>query len=275
MQAAFEDMSWIKRSRFMGALRYHCLWLARAILLLLGLLLLSQVFSIVLALTGVGDSFRMPGMGSDPGTTILLSLICGCAIAGKKTRFLIRFGTPRLSVWLSSVIALIVGMALYLVGTLAVSGLTGLLTLALSRLQPDRFFLSSYAFSEQGLALLGRTCQNALGELPKQLLFVAEFSCLFYLLGCCLRKNKGLTLAVVIGVPLALAILLLVPAVNDTINALESGSTGEMTVAALNFVSWLQRTVVFIDREWPTIQLLLALLSLPLSYLCMRSTAQP
>lgn len=274
MQAACKDLGWARRSRFVGALRYHGIWLGRAILFVLGLLLLSQVLSIALALAGVGE-YHMPGVSGDLGTAMLLSLICGSVLAGRKTRFLVRFGTPRLSIWLSSVLALIVGMALFLIGTLAVNGLASLLTLALSGIRPDSLLLWSYSFREEGTALLNRTWLNALDSLPRQLLFTAEWTCLFYLLGCCLRKNKWLTLIVVIGVPLALTILLFVPAVDEALSVLEGGSTGEVTVAALQFVSWLQRVAGFIDREWPTIQLVAALLSLPLSYLCMRSTAQP
>lgn len=274
MQATINEAGWARRSRFTGALRYHAMWLGKTILFVLGLLLLGQALSIAMALAGVGE-YRMSGINADPGTALLLSLVCGCLAAGRRTRFLLRFGTPRLSVWLSEVLALVVGMALYLVGTLAVSGLSGLLTMAVSKVSPEQVSLLSYSLPERGWALLGRTFEKALSNLPRQLLYVAEWSCLFYLLGCCLRRNKGLTLAVVIGVPLALTILLLVPAVNDAIAVLDSGDTGEATLAALQFANWLRQTVQFIDREWPAIQFALALLSLPLSYLCMRGTAQP
>lgn len=80
---------------------------------------------------------------------------------------------------------------------------------------------------------------------------------------------------VVIGVPLALGMLLLVPAVNETIAALEDASEGQIMMMGLKWVQWLSKAARFIANQWQWIQLGAAVAALPLSYVCMRGTPQP
>ena len=271
----FEDMSWAKRSRLPGAMRYHMVWLGRLTGWVLLALLLGNVLVLGLGFAGA-DNVSVSDASASLSMAIALALCCALIAAGSRTRFLIRFGTPRLSVWLSNVLALMAGMALFLLGTLALNALSAAGVWALSKALPDRYALVSYhGAAPAGDALLGWLLAHGLCALPKQLMWLCEWTAIFYLLGCCLRRNKVVTLMVVIGVPLALAMLLLVPAVNETIAALETASEGQIMMMGLKWVQWLSKAARFIANQWQWIQLGAAVASLPLSYLCMRGTPQP
>ena len=107
------------------------------------------------------------------------------------------------------------------------------------------------------------------------LLWLLEWSCLFYLLGCCLRRSKAITLTVCLVLPLILWLLMLAPVLREVSHAMESGNQGQLMVMAMQLVGWLEKAAMFIEKNWQWIQGGLALVSLPLSYLCMRSTPQP
>lgn len=271
----FEELSWAKRSRLAGAMRYHSIWLGKLVGWVLIALLGVQVLTLLMAALGVGK-MRASGVSSDFATTLVLALVCAVMMANNRTRFLLRFGTPRLSVWLSSLLALFAGMVVFLLGTLLISLLSAGAVLALSGVMPDRFALASYYSSlPTGGALLGYTLRETLIQLPNQLLWTLEWVSLSYLLGVCLRRKKGVTLAVVIGVPFALFMLMLVPAINETIAALENGSQSNLMFMGLQWVQWLSKAANFVRMQWQWIQLGAAVAALPLSYLCMRGTAQP
>ena len=260
--------------RLRGALRYHSLWMGRLVLWLTGILLAGRLLTLALAAADVAV-YRAEGITGDFGTMMLLMLVCAMMMAGKRTTFLTRFGAPRLSVWLSALIALVAGMACYLLLSIATSALTGYLALALSGAMPDRVQLASYYNEYTGAALLSHTLADTLRALPMQLLWTLEWACLYYLLACCYRRWRALTLAVVIGVPTALFMLMLVPAVNETIAAIESGAEGEILILGVQWLSMLNDVVDFVHEHWQTIQLGAAAASLPLSYLVMRATPQP
>lgn len=226
-----------------------------------------------MAAAGVGE-YHVNRIESDPVSTAVLMLVCACLTAGRRTRFLLRFGTPRWSVWLSNVLALIASMAAYLLLTLVMSILMGHVALSLQNAGVSQITVYSYATEVAGSELLSTSLTSALNRLPEQLLWVCEWACILYLLGCCLRRHKAITLAVVLGVPAVFFILLLMPMVSETLSALES-SGGAASPALFKFILWIGRAMTFIDDQWPQIQLGMALASLPLSYLCMRGTPQP
>ena len=111
--------------------------------------------------------------------------------------------------------------------------------------------------------------------MPQQLLWLLEWTSLFYLLACCLRRRRGLTLAVVLGVPFVCVMLMLMPFVRETAVILESGTETEILAMGLEWMQWLARVAQFVVEQWQWIQLGAAAVSLPLSYLCMRTTPQP
>ena len=270
-----EHEGWMRRSRFLGAMRYHRAWMGRLIGWGLLVLLAGNAIAIAAALAGAGD-LNMAGVSSDFSLTMALLLVCACLAAHSRTRFLLRFGTARFPVWLSNVLALFLGAAAFLMGTLLINLATGGTVLLLSRTMPARFTLTAYTDAlPTGAALLGHTLRESLEGLPQQLLWLLEWTCLFYLLACCLRRGRGLTLAVVLGVPFVCVMLMLMPFVRETAVILESGTETEILAMGLEWMQWLARVAQFVVEQWQWIQLGAAAVSLPLSYLCMRTTPQP
>ena len=252
-----EQAGWMRRSRFLGAMRYHRAWMGRLAGWCLLVLLAGNAITIVAALAGAGE-LNMEGVSADFSLTIALLLVCACLAAHSRTRFLLRFGTARFPVWLSNVVALFLGTAAFLLGTLLINLAVGGTVLALSGAMPDRF-----------------TLRESLEQLPRQLMWLLEWTCLFYLLACCLRRRRGLTLAVVLGVPFVCFMLTLMPFIRETTAALESGTDGQIMAMGFEWMQWLARVARFVTEQWQWVQLGGAAVSLPLSYLCMRTTPQP
>ena len=268
------DLGYWRSARLNGVLRYHWKALGRTVLAVLAILLGVQLVSLVLPLV---FSFRYPyaGVYADLALTLVVALVSAMVVANQSTRFLLRFGTSRFSVWLGNLLALFAGMAVLLLGTLLLSMLTGAFTLALSQVRPDQYTFEQLFGAMDGPALFGASLRDALQTLPANLLYTLEWTSIFYLLACCMRRNRALTLTVLIGVPMLLMILTLIPAVRHAVDVVTSEDQGRMMALGAQWVLILSRVMRFIQREWPTLQLLGALGSLPLSYLCMRSTPQP
>ena len=226
-----EHAGWMRRSRFLGAMRYHRAWMGRLIGWGLLVLLVGNAIAIAAALAGAGD-LNMAGVSSDFSLTMALLLVCACLAAHSRTRFLLRFGTARFPVWLSNVLALFLGAAAFLLGTLLINLATGGTVLLLSRTMPARFTLTAYT-----------------DALP--------------------------TGAALLGVPFVCDMLMLMPFVRETAVILESGTETEIMAMGLEWMQWLARVAQFVVEQWQWIQLGAAAVSLPLSYLCMRTTPQP
>ena len=269
--------NWFALSRCEGIFRYHWRALGTTVAWVLAVLLGSSVLGMILPAIFPNENFNMGGISTNEMVAQILALVCGCVVAGRGTRFLLRFGTPRFSVWLCNLLSLAAAMLAILLGSLLISILIGYLTLALSQ-SGDWITLVGYA-SQGGLlrgsALLSATLSEALQRLPGQMAHLMEWVSLYYLFGCCLRRKRWLTLTVVIGVPLAVTILMVVPAVRETIDIATSGRQNELLVTGMRWMGWLADALRFMRNEWPTIQLVAAIASLPLSYLCMRGTKQP
>ena len=206
---------------------------------------------------------------------MIVALVCSTVAAGKSTRFLLRFGTSRFSVWLGNLLSLFVGMVVFLLGTLALSLLLGGMVLGLSAALPHSFAVKTLFNDTQPLALFKQTLADTLRNLPAYILYTVEWTCLFYLLGTCLRRNRGLTVAILVGVPMLLLTLTLIPAVRRAAQIVQNADDRQMMLLGVQWMKYLVDFAHFIENEWPTLQLVGALASLPLSYLCMRGTAQP
>lgn len=76
----FEDMSWAKRSRLPGAMRYHRVWLGRLIGWVLLALLLGNVLTLGLGFVGV-DEVSVSDASASLGTAITLALCCALIAA--------------------------------------------------------------------------------------------------------------------------------------------------------------------------------------------------
>ena len=61
----------------------------------------------------------------------------------------------------------------------------------------------------------------------------------------------------------------------QALELVQYGSEGEIFIQSLQWVNWIQKAWAFFTDHWRLMQGLAALVSLPLSYLCVRSTPQP
>lgn len=268
------DRSYWRSARFTGVLRYQWKALSRTVLLVLGIMLAAQTLSLVLPLVAK-ITYPYEGVYADLGVTMVVALVCSIVAASKSTRFLLRFGTSRFSVWLGNLLSLFAGMAAFLLGTLLLSMLTGGLTLMLANAQPAHYTIRPLYGAVSGAQVFGATLVEALKTLPRYILYTVEWTCLFYLFGCCLRRNRAATLFVVIGVPMLIMILTLIPAVRQAVDVVSSADESRMMLLGVRWMLFLADALRFIEHEWQTLQLVAALASLPLSYLCMRNTSQP
>ena len=80
-----------------------------------------------------------------------------------------------------------------------------------------------------------------------------------------------MTLAVVLGVPFVCFMLMLMPFVRETTAAWKAARRCRSWPWALQWMQWLASAARFVVEQWQWIQLGAAAVSLPLSYLCMRS----
>ena len=266
--------NWARNARLNGVFRYHGKVIGRALIWILLILLASQVISLLLPLV-THIQYTFSGIYADLSFTLIVSCVFSIIAAHQSTRFLLRFGTSRLSVWLGNVVSLCAGAIVFLLGTLLLSMMAGGLTLALANAMPRKYIFQVFFGELQGPTLYTQTLTRALAALPSYILYTAEWTCLFYLLGCCLRRNRGVTLAVIIGVPMLLAILMLVPAVRQATSIVENADERQMLILGVQWMKYLTDFVHFVETQWPIIQLVAAVVSLPLSYLCMRNTQQP
>lgn len=268
------NRNWWRSARFGGVMRYQWKALSKSLGLVLLILLGAQLLSLVFPLV-TGNAYPYSGVFVDISLTMIVALVCASVAAGKSTRFLLRFGTSRFSVWLGNILGLFAGMTAFLLGTLILSILQGGAVMGLARALPEQFPVKTLFGDVQVAALFRNTLAEALHSLPTMILYTLEWTCLFYLLGTCLRRNRGLTLAVIIGVPMLLLTLTLIPAVRQAAEVVQNANDRQMMLLGVQWMKYLADFVHFVENEWPTIQLVGALVSLPLSYLCMRGTSQP
>lgn len=269
-----ENLSVYRSTRMKGALRYHLIRLGKLALGLLALILLSDVISLIVGLTGF-SSCEGTGVSANWALTLLLMLVLSCMLARSGSTFLCRFGTSRFTVWLSQIVSLALCMTGFVLGTLLLSLANNYLILAFSRHNEHFSILCGYDFAFLPEAYLAQSFRQTMGDFPRLLLDCLEVLCLMYLFACCLRRNKWVTLAVVILGPLLLWVLTLAPVFRQAIDLVQYGSEGEIFVQSMQWINWLQKAWNFFTDHWRLVQGLAALVSLPLSYLCVRSTRQP
>ena len=268
------NAGWAQSARLNGVFRYHWKVLGKTVAWVLLILLASQILSLLMPLV-FDIHFTYTGVYADLSITLIAALVCAIVAAQKSTRFLLRFGTSRLSVWMGNLLALFAGMTAVLIGTMLISILAGGVTLALANAMPRKYVFVQFFVELKGSALFSQSLTDAVRTLPSYILYTVEWCCLFYLLGCCLRRNRALTLTILIGVPMLLTILMLFPAVRQAAEVVRKADENQMLILGVQWTKVLVDIAHFVQNEWQTIQLGAAVVSLPLSYLCMRNTPQP
>lgn len=267
-----ENHNWFTLSRFGGCMRFHRIKKLKLALGLVLLMLAVQALELGMAFFGWTD-FRLTAQMPDLPFALALVFCLALRTAKQDTTFLLRFGTPRTSVWLSNVLSLMLYGIVYLLLSAVVNLIIGAAAIALEPhcsgiFVPDR---SQMPVLEYLTSQLGTMAE----ALPSYLLWLVEYTCIFYLLACCLRRWKAATIIVLVGVPALLFTLLLLPTLQSVVDAVESGSESELMVLFFRFMGWLEKALDFTVENWKWIQGGVAFVSLVLSYLVMRGTRQP
>lgn len=275
MQTANEQKNWFVTSRFNGVMKYHSIQLGKIVLYMLLVLLISEVFSIAMTVMTDSSTYVL-GASANITVTIMLGFALACSVAGKSTRFVLRFGTSRLATWLANVLSLVLWMIVLLLASFALSGITTVIKALLAGTMPAKFIVVRDAGNATHVQhVLDSMWVFTHDWLLKECLWAAEWTCIFYLFGCCLRRNKKLTLGLLVGVPLLAMFSTFIPAVQETLRSIGEMSEGEIMLQGLKIYQWISNALIWIGKHWKWIQLGAAGISLPLSYLCMRGTPQP
>ncbi|MBN1778174.1 MAG: hypothetical protein JW811_08645 [Clostridiales bacterium] len=257
---------WLRAARLKGIARYQYKNLGRLITWALLIVLTVQILSLLTPYV-FGDPYPFEGIGASFEIVFFAAFVTGIITAGRSSRFLLRFGTSRTSVWLGSVFGQLTGMVGLLIGTFLLNMLIAALLFPLSSLLPQGYSMSA--------ALYRHELTEGLKNLPDLLLYTLEWTSIFYLYGCMLRRFKALTISFSIGIPLMFVILMLIPAVREGLQVLRGDDQGQMMILGLKWLQILQDILRFIEEHWETIQLTAGIASLPLSYIVMRGTKQP
>lgn len=262
----------IKGGRLQGALRYGLLRMGKPLLFVLALLLIADVVGFLLGLAGV-VSCETDGVRPDWVLAGFMALVFARVMTKGGATFLCRFGVSRFSLWLGMLLSLLAGAAATALGTLAESAIEGYSILALSGSSASfQVVGAGYASGEE---CLRATLLASLREMPQGLTSLFQWTCLFFLLACCLRRNRWLTLGVLLLGPLLLWALSLAPALRQLMEAAQSGEETELLLMGMRLMTWLQRAEEFLEERWTLVSWLGTLVCLPLSYLCVRGTPQP
>lgn len=257
---------WLRASRFAGVARYQYKNTGRLVVRALLIVLAVQLLSLLMPFIA-GDPYPFEGIGGSFEIVFFAAFITGIITAGRASGFLIRFGTPRTSVWLGSVLGQILSMASLLMGTFLLNMLVAALLFPLSGLLPQGYAMNASLYQSELLA--------GLENLPTLLLYTLEWASIFYLYGCMLRRFRALTISISVGVPLLFVILMLIPAVREGLQVLRGDSNSQILRLGLQWVRILQDILRFVEEHWAAIQLTAGIASLPLSYVVMRGTKQP
>jgi hypothetical protein len=257
---------WLKVSRLKGVLRYHYQTIGNIATWAIGIVLGVQVISLLIPLLN-GGMFQFDGIRANFEIVFFAALVTAIITAGRSSRFLIRFGTARTPVWLGNVLGLFAGMVFLLAATFLLNLAIGGLLFPLTALSPLHFDMTPKLFALE--------LQNGLKDLPGYLLYTLEWSSIFYLYACLLRRFRVLTISLSIGIPLLFVILMFIPAVREGLATLRGNNQGDILMLGLRWVQIVQDVILFVEKHWETLQLIAGVVSLPLSYAVMRGTKQP
>lgn len=275
MQQTIDNRSWWQSARCPGLLRYHVRTTGRDILIVLaayiGVSIVSLIFPFIF-----GQRYVSNGISGSDGWAGIVQLVMAITVAGSRTRFALRFGTPRLSVWLCNMISLFALVLGFQLATKLINILIALAVCGLSGAYPALFsFAAYYQDGLTGMALFNESLSELLKNIPMSALELLAWTGIFYLLGCCLRKHKLITLLIVIGIPALLMILMVVPAINQGVSAYQSGDQGVVMKMLLELYQLIVNVGRWVYDNYVLIEMLAGVACLPLSYLVMRTTKQP
>ncbi len=273
MQTTLERSGWFKASRMGGCIRYYVRIFT--LILWISILVLGVTSVIGLAIMSGTGECTIEGPSANFAFAILLAFVYSIWATNGGARFLTRFGTPRTSVWLSTIASVALFMAILLLCTLLLNTLLSGAVLLLSNVNPEEFRVVEYGNDAlTSSEVFSKGLSESLKALPMQLLWIVEWSCIFCFLGSCLRRNKWLTIGILVGAPMVLGITMLIPAVRETVAALRADQS-QLFVVGIKWLGWISKVTEWITKNWQFVQGAAAIAALALSRIIMKNTPQP
>lgn len=285
-------ISTLKASRMGGVIRYFsqktlitCATLAICALIAT----LISYGCILFSVSRGGTAFAGPGMSflfSCNG--IVLIILCVYAVFSE-TRYLAIAPTPRYVIY----IGILWKIVLFAVLSSAVAALHTMLDVLIAQAMNNagiaRIAINVYDFElydeiasggsiVHAATTFGEVAQMATRKALRSALSMIEWSGVWYLYICLLRRWKAATLLVTIGTPILLVMLLVMPMLTGWMDRIASMTEAEI-MQAMPLLYDLARTAEkifkFLVEKWPAVRAALGVGCYALAYPVMRSTPQP
>lgn len=220
--------------------------------------------------------------------SVVLIILCAYAAYGE-TRYLAILPTPRYSIYLG-VIEKIVLFSVAASATAALHTLFDvLIAQALNSVGLARIPIIIYSVDLSSVFSVGETsvrtaetfgqiAQLALHKSADAAIRMIELGGVWYLYLCLLRRWKGATLAVTIGAPILLVMLLITPALTGWIDRFAAMSEAEIMQAMpliYDIVKFAEKVIDWMAEKWPWVRAIAGIVCYAIAYPVMRGTPQP
>lgn len=283
-----QQVSMLKASRLPGALRYFTRKVVNVVGVLVIVALCVTILNFAICIfAGVEGAVNTLSMLFN-ANGIMVIMLCAQAAYGE-SRYLAITPMPRFSIFLGVLWKMVCFALLSSLVACLYSGFEALLAQAITatgianiRVAVREMDLISEMMSSTAVGAVatdaGSVLMIALGRLPATVIRLVEYSGVWYLYLCLLRRWKMQTLLVTIGAPILLATMVLVPVINGWADAILSMSQNEM-MQALPVLYDILNTLADIARwmieEMALVEAITGALCWLIAYPVMRGTPQP
>ena len=285
-------ISTLKASRLGGVIRYF----TQKTLVMCGMLALGALiatllsYAVILFSASQGDAvFASPGMSflfSCNG--VVLIVLCAYAVFSE-TRYLAIAPTPRYVIY----IGILWKIVLFAVVSSAVAALhtmldvfiaqginnAGIANIAINVYDFDLYDeIASGGSIVHAATSFGEAAKMATGKALRSVLSMIEWSGVWYLYICLLRRWKAATLLVTIGTPILMVMLLVMPVLTGWMDRIASMSEAEIMQAMpllYDLANTAKKVITFLVEKWPAVRAVIGVSCYALAYPVMRSTPQP
>lgn len=285
-------ISTLKASRLGGVIRYFsqktlitCATLAICALIAT---LISYAF-ILFSVSRGSAVFASPGMSFLFSCNGVVMIVLCVYAAFSETRYLAIAPTPRYVIyigilWKIVLFAVISSAAAALHTMLDVLIAQGMNNAGIADIAINVYDFELYDEIASGGSIVhaatsfGEVAQMATRKALRSALSMIEWSGVWYLYICLLRRWKAPTLLVTIGTPILLVMLLVMPMLTGWMDRIASMSEAEIMQAMpllYDLARTAEKVITFLVEKWPAVRAVIGVGCYALAYPVMRSTPQP
>lgn len=285
-------ISTLKASRLGGVLRYFSQKTLLTCATLAACALIATLISygyILFAVSRGSTVFASPGMSflfSCNG--IVLIILCAYAVFSE-TRYLAIAPTPRYVIYIGilwkivlfAVISSAVAALHTMLDVLIAQGMNnaGIANIAINVYDFELYDeITSGGSIVHAATTFGEVAQMAVRKALRSALSMIEWSGVWYLYICLLRRWKAATLLVTIGTPILMVMLLVMPMLTGWMDRIASMSEAEIMQAMpllYDLARTAEKVITFLVEKWPAVRAAIGVGCYALAYPVMRSTPQP